>query len=151
VIRVLLADDDEFVRSALVDLFAGSRDITVVAECSDGDQVLEAAERTDPDVVLLDLAMPRRTGLEAARELMSVQPDARIVLLTGSMSTAAVTEARQIGLAGYLYKGDDPAQLVQHVRGVAAGGTAWCPAAHASATGRNPSALPEPAGSDYPE
>lgn len=128
-IRVLLADDHEFVRGTLVELFATSGDITVVAECSDGDEVLAAAEQSHPDVVIVDLAMPGRTGLQAARELLSVQPRARIILLTGNLSAAAVTEAHEIGLPGCLLKGEDPDALVQQVRAVAAGGTAWSAAA----------------------
>jgi DNA-binding NarL/FixJ family response regulator len=135
VIRVLLADDHDFVRSTLVELFTATQDIDVVAECSDGDQVLAAAERTHPDVVLLDLAMPRQTGLEAARVLLSAQPAARIVLLTANLSAAAVREAQAVGAVGYLLKGEDPADLVRHVRAVASGGTAWSPTAIASAAG----------------
>src|SRR3954464_9048813 len=128
VIRVLLADDHEFVRRTLTDLLGATGDITVVAECRDGEEALAAAEERNHDVVILDLVMPRRTGLEAARELLSVQPEARVILLTGNLSAAA-REAWEIGLAGYLLKGDDPADLVQHVRTVAAGGTAWNAAA----------------------
>lgn len=134
-IRVLLADDHDFVRSTLVELFTATHDITVVAECSDGDQVLAAAERTDPDVVLLDLAMPRQTGLEAARALLSAHLRARIILLTANLSAAAVREAQAVGAVGYLLKGEDPGDLAQHVRAVASGGTAWSPMAIASATG----------------
>lgn len=124
-IQILLADDNEFVRTALVELFDSTGDITVVAECEDGDQVLAAVRETTPDVVVLDLAVPGRTGLEAARVLLSVDPGARIILLTGNPSPAAVREAKEIGLPGYLLKGEDPAELVDYVRTVAAGGTAW--------------------------
>jgi DNA-binding NarL/FixJ family response regulator len=108
VIQILLADDNEFVRTALVELFDSTGDITVVAECEDGDQVLAAVRETTPDVVVLDLAVPGRTGLEAARVLLSVDPGARIILLTGNPSPAAVREAKEIGLAGYLLKGRTP-------------------------------------------
>ena len=124
-IRVLLADDHDFIRSMLVDLLSASEDISVVAECSDGDEVVAAAERSDPDVFILDLAMPRLSGLQAARAVLSVRPDARIILLTANLTVAAVKEAQEIGLAGYLLKGQDPDDLVRHVRTVAAGGTAW--------------------------
>jgi DNA-binding NarL/FixJ family response regulator len=79
--------------------------------------------------------MPRVTGLEAARELLSEHPDARIVVLTGSLTPALVQEAMEIGVVGYLLKDDDPGELPGHVRAVAAGGTAWSDkAATASAT-----------------
>lgn len=132
-IKVLLADDHAFVRDSLVELLSATGDVTVVAECEDGEQVLDAARRTRPDVVLLDLAMPRVTGLQAARELLAVHPEARVVVLTGSLTPALVKEAQAIGVVGYLLKDDDPGALPGHVRTVAAGGTAWSDAA-ASAT-----------------
>ncbi|ADB73875.1 response regulator [Geodermatophilus obscurus] len=132
-ITVLVADDHAFVRDSLVELFTASGDLTVVAECEDGGQVLDAARRTRPDVVLLDLAMPRVTGLQAARELLADRPESRVVVLTGSLTPALVREAREIGVVGYLLKGEDPGALPGHVRTVAAGGTAWSDAA-ASAT-----------------
>ena len=132
-ITVLVADDHAFVRDSLVELFTASGDLAVVAECEDGAQVLDAARRTRPDVVLLDLAMPRVTGLQAARELLADRPESRVVVLTGSLTPALVREAREIGVVGYLLKGEDPGALPGHVRTVAAGGTAWSDAA-ASAT-----------------
>ncbi|MGY1703824.1 response regulator transcription factor [Geodermatophilus sp. SYSU D00697] len=135
-IKVLLADDHAFVRDSLTDLLSATGDVTVVAQCEDGEQVLDAARRTQPDVVLLDLAMPRVTGLQAARELLAVHPEARVVVLTGSITPALVKEAQQIGVVGYLLKDDDPGALPGHVRAVAAGGTAWSDAA-ASASASN--------------
>jgi DNA-binding NarL/FixJ family response regulator len=125
VIRVLLADDNEFVRDALAALFTSCRDIAVVATCADGIEVVAAAERTHPDVVVLDLAMAGVGGLAAARQLLAVQPAARVVFLTATQSATAVHEARALGAAGYLLKDADPAELPGHVRAVAAGGTAW--------------------------
>jgi DNA-binding NarL/FixJ family response regulator len=129
VIRVLLADDHAFVRDSLTELLSATDDVTVVAQCEDGEQVLDAARRTRPDVVLLDLAMPRVTGLQAARELLAEHPEARVVVLTGSLTPALVKEAQEIGVVGYLLKDDDPGALPGHVRAVAAGGTAWSDAA----------------------
>ena len=124
-IRVLLADDNAFVRDSLVDLLTAGGDITVVAECSDGDEVVEAAESTRPDVVIVDLAMARVGGLEAARRLLAVRPESRVVILTATLSAAAVREARELGVVGDLLKDADPEELTHHVRAVAAGGTAW--------------------------
>ena len=124
-IRLLLADDNDFVRQSLVDLLTARGDMSVVAECSDGDEVVEAAERTNPDVVIVDLAMARVGGLEAARQLLAVRPDARVVILTATLSAAAVREARELGVVGYLLKDAEPEELPHHVRAVAAGGTAW--------------------------
>ena len=136
-ITVLVADDHAFVRDSLVELFTASEDLAVVAECEDGSQVLDAARRTRPDVVLLDLAMPRVTGLQAARELLAVEPGSRIVVLTGSLTPALVREAREIGVVGYLLKDEDPGALPDHVRTVAAGGTAWSDAATSATAGNS--------------
>ena len=125
VISVLIADDHPFVRAALVALFAATDDIEVVAECADGSEVLEAARRTRPQVLLLDLVMPVATGLMAARDLLEAGVPGRVVMLTGSFSAASVREARALGVVGYLLKGDDPDDLPRRVREVAAGGTAW--------------------------
>ena len=131
-IKVLLADDHAFVRDSVAELLSASGDITVVAQCADGSEVLAAALRTRPEVVLMDLAMPDRTGLEAARDLLDAGVPSRVVLLTGSFSAASVREAQALGAAGYLLKDDDPAALPGLVREVASGGSAWTPRAAAS-------------------
>ena len=131
-IKVLLADDHAFVRDSVAELLSASGDITVVAQCADGSEVLAAALRTQPEVVLMDLAMPDRTGLEAARDLLDAGVPSRVVLLTGSFSAASVREAQALGAAGYLLKDDDPAALPGLVREVASGGSAWTPRAAAS-------------------
>jgi DNA-binding NarL/FixJ family response regulator len=125
VIRVLLADDNAFVRSGLTELLTAAGDVEVVAACGDGDEVVAAAERTRPDVVVLDVVMARVGGLEAARDLLEVQPDARIVFLTANASAAALREARDLGAAGFLLKDVDPDGLVRSVRQLAAGHSLW--------------------------
>jgi two-component system response regulator DesR len=135
-IRVLVVDDHAFVRGALQDLLATTDDITVVAACADGDEVVSAAARSAPDVVLMDLDMPTVSGLEATRELRAAQPQARVVVLTGAFTAASVREAEALGVAGFLLKGDGVDDLPQHIRAVFAGGTAWCDAAAASRRSR---------------
>jgi DNA-binding NarL/FixJ family response regulator len=124
-IRLLVVDDHSFVRATLVDLFAGIDDIVVVGECADGAQVLPAVEATHPDVVLMDVEMPRMDGVTATRALLAFQPDARVLMLTGTISAACIREVHSLGAKGYLLKGDDPSELIARVREVAAGGTAW--------------------------
>jgi DNA-binding NarL/FixJ family response regulator len=125
VIDVLVADDHVFFRAAVVDLLRGAEDTQVVAECSDGTEVLPAFHRVHPDVVLLDMAMPGATGLQAARAVLDADPGARVVMLTGDGSADSVRDARRLGVAGYLLKDDDPALLPSRMRTVAEGGTVW--------------------------
>lgn len=130
-IKVLLVDDHPAVREALGELIDETHDIRVVEKCSDGTEVVEAALRTDPDVVLMDMTMPRMTGLEATRDLLATRPDMRVVMLTATVTVATVCEARDLGVAGYLVKGERPGDLPEHIRAVAAGRSAWCATARA--------------------
>ncbi|HEY4631781.1 MAG TPA: response regulator transcription factor, partial [Blastococcus sp.] len=82
-IKLLIADEHAYIQMALEGLFAGTDDITVVATCTDGDEVASTAARTEPDVVLMDLDMPRMNGLDATRKLLAAQPHVRVLVLTG--------------------------------------------------------------------
>jgi DNA-binding NarL/FixJ family response regulator len=134
-IRVMVVDDNPFVRDGLVGLLGAADDITVVAACADGDEVLEAADRAAPDVVLMDIAMRRVGGLDAIAMLHERHPDIRVVVLTGSFSPEVVRRARDRGAVGFLLKGGDPEDVLDSVRGVAGGGTAWSERAAATLTG----------------
>lgn len=127
VVRVVVVDDHSLVRDALTDLLESAGGISVIGQCADGTEVAEAVEDLRPDVLLLDLQMPRMDGLTAARGVRTAHPDVRIVFLTSGLNDATVREARAIGAAGYLLKDADPADLPGLVRDVAAGGTAWHP------------------------
>jgi DNA-binding NarL/FixJ family response regulator len=124
-IKVLIAEDNDLVRDSVVTLLTATGDIVVVSQCSDGDEVLQEALRTCPDVVLMDMSMQRMGGLEAIRLLRSSCPETRVVVLTGSLSAGRVREAHDLGAVGYLLKGGDPQELIAAVRTVAGGGTAW--------------------------
>src|SRR3712207_4792682 len=130
-IRVLVVDDHQLIRDALTTLFVATDDIEAVGQRADGSEVVAAAGRTRPDVVLMDLQMPRMDGLTAARAVLEEGPPVRIVILTGGLTAASAREAWMLGVSGYLLKDDDPAALPDHVRTVAAGGTAWHPLASA--------------------
>lgn len=124
-IRLLIADDHTGVRLALEDLFGSTPDISVVATCSDGDEVLPAARSTRPHVALLDHVMPRMTGLQAAAQLRAECPEVKVVMLTGTVVSSVMAEARALGAAGFLAKGEDSDALPHHIRTVADGGSAW--------------------------
>ena len=124
-IRVLVVDDHPFVRTALAALLATTEDIVVVAECADGSEVLAAVGHSSPDVVLMDVDMPRMDGVQEARALLEAQPDARVLMLSGRMCASTVQRTRSLGVKGYLLKGDPACDLCERVREVAAGGVAW--------------------------
>ena len=130
-IRVLVVDDHSLVREALTDLLSASGGIAVVGQCADGSEVAAAVAQMRPDVLLLDLQMPKVDGLTAARAVRAAHPEVRIVFLTGGLTRASAREAQGIGAAGYLLKEDDPAELPVRIRCVAAGRTAWHPRAAA--------------------
>ena len=92
-IRVLVVDDHPLVRSTLADLLSDEPDLTVVGECEDGSQVVEAVERLRPDVVLMDLSMPGMNGLAATEALHAVRPEPRVVVLTAEPDVRPQVEA----------------------------------------------------------
>jgi DNA-binding NarL/FixJ family response regulator len=87
-IRVLLVDDHPGVRASLAELLSDEDDLTVVGECEDGSQVVDAVSRLHPDVVLMDLSMPVMNGLAATEAVRAVEPEPRIVVLTGEGAAA---------------------------------------------------------------
>jgi DNA-binding NarL/FixJ family response regulator len=107
-IGVLICDDNEPMRALLRVVVELRPSLRVVGEAADGQDAIHEAERLQPDVILLDLAMPRRTGLEVLPELRRIAPEARIIVFSG-FSTASVAEgAIDLGAVRYLTKGADP-------------------------------------------
>ena len=121
-IRVLIADDHAVVRQGLRTFLDLQDDIEVVAEAGDGDQALEAAERLQPDVVLIDLVMPRLDGIEAIRRLRERLPTTRAIVLSSFVDDDKLFPAVRAGAAGYLLKDVQPQELVEAIRTVHGGG-----------------------------
>jgi two-component system, NarL family, response regulator DesR len=121
VIRVLIAEDQAMVRGALVSLLSLELDIEVVAEVERGDEVLAAAERTRPDVALLDIEMPGATGLDAAGLLRSELPATRVVILTTFSRPGYLRRAMEQGASGFLLKDAPASELAAAIRRVVAG------------------------------
>ena len=120
-IRVYLADDHELVRRGLVALLDTDETITVVGAGVDGVEAVQHVEELQPDVILLDLQMPRKSGLEAIEEIKGKNPDARILVLTSFGDDDKVFAAVQAGALGYLLKDSSPEELVQAINDVYAG------------------------------
>ncbi|MEY9890475.1 two-component system response regulator DesR [Catenulispora sp. MAP12-49] len=121
-IRVLIADDETLLRSALASLLDMSEQLRVVAQARDGAEAvaLAADVDVDPDVVLLDLEMPRLDGLEAARRIIAARPDQAVVLLTRHARAGVLRTALAAGVRGFLPKSVDPGELeraIVHVHG----------------------------------
>ena len=115
-IRVLVADDHAVVREGLR-TFLGLQDgIEVVGEAADGEAAVREAERLRPDVVLMDLVMPRRDGVSAMRELRGRLPSARVIVLTSFADDDRLLPALRAGAAGYLLKDAEPRELARAVR-----------------------------------
>jgi DNA-binding NarL/FixJ family response regulator len=120
-IRVLLVDDDPLVRSGLRMMLAGAESLEVVAEAGDGREVLGAVDLHRPDVVLMDIRMPRLDGIAATR-LLAAQPDSPAVLvLTTFDADDLVLRALQAGAAGFLLKDTPPTEIVRAIELVHAG------------------------------
>ncbi|MBS42070.1 MAG: DNA-binding response regulator [Nocardioides sp.] len=120
-IRTLVVDDQEMVRAGLRMLLEVERDIEVVAEARDGIEAVSGAARHRPDVVLMDIRMPRLDGLEATRRILAADEGARVLVLTTFDHDDLVYEALRAGASGFVLKDDPPEQLIAAVRTVAAG------------------------------
>ena len=127
-IRVLIADDHAVVRQGLRTYLDLQDDIEVVAEAADGEAAVREAERHAPDVVLLDLAMPRLDGVAALRELRERAPAARVLVLTSFGEDDRLFAALRGGAAGFLLKDTEPADLVRAIRTAHAGQATLSPA-----------------------
>jgi DNA-binding NarL/FixJ family response regulator len=115
-IRVLLADDHTLVRAGLRRILEDEVDITVVAEAEDGAEAVQCAQRHEFDVAILDISMPKLTGLQAARRIREYKPGARILMLSMHDNEEFLFEALRVGAAGYVLKSSAESDLVSACR-----------------------------------
>jgi len=118
IIRVLIADDHAIVRKGIRALLATKRDIQVVGEAGDGAEAVAQTLILRPDVVLMDLVMPKMDGINATKEITVKQPETRVLVLTSFAEDEQVFPAIKAGALGYLLKDSSPQELIQAIRQV---------------------------------
>ena len=121
-IRVLLADDHAIVRAGLKEILADTGDITVAAEATNGQEVMARVRGADYDVVVLDLSMPGRSGIELIKQVKDEKPKLRILVLTMHSEEQYAVRALKAGASGFLTKDAAADQLVAAIRRIAGGG-----------------------------
>ncbi len=120
-IRILVVDDENVVREGFCAILRLQPDMQVVGEALDGLQAVQIAQKTKPDVVLLDLVMPKQDGLTTIPQIKEILPDTRILVLTGTAESDRVFQALKSGALGFLLKDATRVQLLQAIREVANG------------------------------
>jgi len=126
VTRVMIVDDHPLIR-ATVRRALIQAGMLVVGECDDGTQVVPTATIAQPDVVIMDIRMPIKSGIEATKDLLACWPTVRVLMHTATTHSPTLQQAAAAGAAGCVAKGGDTAQLIDAVRTVTTGGTAWPP------------------------
>lgn len=126
-LRVLLVDDHPVVRAGLAGMLSAEVDLIVVGEAGDGEEAVAMAERLAPDVVLMDLRMPRLDGASATERIIESCPDTRVLVLTTYDTDADIIRAVEAGATGYLLKDTPRADLADAVRAAARGETVLAP------------------------
>jgi DNA-binding NarL/FixJ family response regulator len=124
---VLVVDDHPVVRSGLIGMLAVTDDIEVVGEAGDGEEALALVESTRPDVVLMDLRMPRRDGVSATGAIVSGYPSTKVLVLTTYDTDTDILHAVEAGATGYLLKDTPHAELLDGIRAASRGETVLTP------------------------
>ena len=127
-IRVLIADDHAIVRHGLCALLGTERGIEVVGEAKDGNEAVARTKQLAPDVVIMDIVMPRKDGVEATEEIRAAVPSAKIVVLTSFGTSDKISRAIEAGATGALMKTAEDRELLSAIRTVANGGRVISPA-----------------------
>ncbi|MFE7429275.1 response regulator [Streptomyces sp. NPDC057545] len=140
-VRVLLAEDRGMMRGALALLLGLEPDIEVVAQVAAGDEIVDAALLSRPDVALLDIELPGRNGLDVAADLREEVPDCRVLILTTFGRPGCLRRAMEAGAVGFLVKDGPVEEIAGAIRRVLAGETVVDPALAAAALGAGPGPL----------
>jgi DNA-binding NarL/FixJ family response regulator len=121
--RVVLCDDHAIVRDAIKSRMAGSDSVKIVGEAVDGREVVDVVRDLDPDVLIIDVELPRRDGIEATKEVLRVRPRTKVIIFSAHAEPDLFALGLRAGASGYLVKSAPPADIVKAVTTVAAGGT----------------------------
>jgi len=127
-IRIVLADDHTIVREGLKQLLAGAPEFSVIAEARDGSEVLKRVRENDFEVLLLDMSMPGKSGIDLIKHVHAEKPKLRILVLSMHEEQQYAVRALKAGAAGYITKDSASARLVEAIRKVAGGGAVISPA-----------------------
>jgi two-component system, NarL family, response regulator len=122
-IRIVVADDHAIVRDGIISILAGERDLQFVAQAADGVKAVEVVKKHLPDILLLDLRMPRRDGLEVIAQIQSLRLQTRVIVLTTFESEQDIHQALKAGARGYLLKDTPRPELLDAIRQVHRGET----------------------------
>lgn len=126
-IRVLIVDDHQLMRQGVMALLLKAKDIRIVGEARDGQEAVEMAARMQPDVILMDIEMPRLNGLRATEQLKRDGTSARIIILSMRSDATDVREAMHSGAQGYLIKNSSREDLIAAIRDVSQGRQVFSP------------------------
>ena len=119
--KILIADDHAVVRMGLAALLGAEKDFTVVGQSPNGAAAIADADRLEPDVIIMDLMMPKRDGVEATDEILRAHPETKIIILTTFSTSDGIARALEVGAAGALMKTSEGPELVKAIRAVLAG------------------------------
>src|ERR1700741_767733 len=120
-IRILISDDHPIVREGLVEMLTRQKDIRVIGQARDGEEACQLYNKLSPDILILDLRMPKKDGLQVVTELMSQRPRPRIIVLTNSAKAEDLRRTLAAGAKSYLLKGAEPDQVCDTIREVFSG------------------------------
>jgi DNA-binding NarL/FixJ family response regulator len=152
-VRVVVADDQVLVRTGMVTIIDAQPDLSVVGDCGDGESVVELARQLRPDVVVMDVRMPRLDGIEATRRIAGagVGDPVKVLVVTTFNLDEYVYEALRAGASGFLLKDAPPAQLLHGIRTVAIGASLLDPEVTRTLVGRYASRIRPAEGNPVPE